>query len=875
MKRKALIISVIAVSIALISLLLAPLLLKDKIFSIIKETANEKINAVVDFSDADVSLLRDFPRISVGVSNLSIANIPPSHDTLMRVSSVQLSLDLWTLITESRAEILAFHLERPHIFTHISADSSKNWNISKADDSTAKEKPKHIRLRDLSVKDGQLIFLDETGNKRFSMSGLSIDGSAEYKNNICALSATVSSVISFDKGKMTMLDSVFFHGKTSVEIDIDKQHYILKNNTFTMNELPVSIAGTMDLAEKYIDFDLNIQAASSDFGSFLSIVPKMPSKKEALRSATGKAALTAIIKGRMDDNNLPGFSLGIVVNDGAFQGKESPVAIRNVQMNLAVTNPDGKPDNTVVDLKNLTLTAGSDPFSMHATIWQPVSNPYIDAAIKGAVNLASWKNNLNMPNVSNLSGVIIADIAIKARKSDFSSGKMGRFPGSGAIEFQNIAMQSSTLPAPLSLRSMLLRFTPNSISISNLSGSIGRSDFQGEGEFLNLPAFMFGDKQLSASLRVHSQKFDCNPWLGVTTSDNKQKPSNVKPAEFPANIDFTFNASAGEVYYDNMVLRNVLANMRLRDKILSIENASMNAVGGSISMKGAYDTRIAAKPHSTLELSLKKIDFAEAYSAFGTVQAFAPFLSFMKGNFDANIHLNTILGEDLKPDYPTLSSMGGLNIERIAVEGLKPFTQVASMLKIDALTNPTLTQIASKFVIEKGKFNIPRTSLKYGGYDGAIQGASGLDKSIDYILTLNVPAASLSQKANQALSSLLKKEISAIGNVVPVNITFKGTIDNPQVSISLDNAAVSQLGSAAKVLQDEAQHKINEEKAKLEQRAKEEEQKLRQRASEEEQKLKQKIAEEQERLKKKVEEEAKKKAEELLKKSPLNPFRPR
>lgn len=886
--KKAVIITVSVLAALFAGLLLAPLFFKGTILGMIKQAANENLSATLDFTDADASLLRDFPRLSVKITQISLANLPPSRDTLFRADAIETSLDLWTLLAGSRAEILALRLENPVIFAHIAPDSAKNWEITKPDgEKTPESGAMRVQLRDISITGGSLTFLDEAGGKRFEMRNLTLGGSADYSGNACTLTSSLGAVVSFAKSGLTMLDAVNATGKATVAIDLARQRYTLSNNEFRLNDLPVTAAGWLELGEDYMDFDLTMGAASPEFAGLLSVLPKMYAKQGAMQAVSGNASVAARLKGRMDETNLPGFSLGITVSDGAFQGKQSPVAIRNIAMNLAITNPDGKPDNTVIDLKNLAFTAGGDPFSMRALVRNPVSNPYVDAAMKGTINLGVWKKNMTLQPGADIDGTIAADVLLRGRVSAIRTKNFSNFTAAGTISATNLTAVTATMPAPAAIRAASLTLSPQFAALSNLDGTIGASDFRAEGRLDNIVGFMLADEDLTGSLTVNSRKFDCNPWLGLTKTSGKQEQAPTKPIELPGNIDFAFAASAGEALYDNITARNVTARLRLRDKMLTIEHASMDAVGGNIVMSGTFDTRKPGKPHSKFDLRLTDIDIASAYKTFGTAQAFAPFLEFMRGKFDAGMNLDTDLGSDLKPDFATLSSLGGLNIERIAVEGFKPFSQAAGLLKLDALSNPSLANIASKFVIEKGRFTIPRTALNVGGYDAVIQGSNGLDKTMDYTLTLNIPAGTLPQKANQALGSLLKKDITAFGSqTLPVDVRFGGTFGSPTVSVALGSAAAGQLESAANALKAEAQRKLDEEKAKIEQRAREEEQKLQQRAKEEEDRLRRrareeeekaraKIAEEQERLKKKAEEEAKKKAEEAAKKLLPNPFKPK
>ena len=69
----------------LVVLLVSPLLFKGKIIGLIKQQANNTLNADIDFKDVDLSLIRHFPLLSVNLEGLSIANHAPFEgDTLIK-----------------------------------------------------------------------------------------------------------------------------------------------------------------------------------------------------------------------------------------------------------------------------------------------------------------------------------------------------------------------------------------------------------------------------------------------------------------------------------------------------------------------------------------------------------------------------------------------------------------------------------------------------------------------------------------------------------------------------------------------------------------------------------------------------------------------
>ena len=82
---------------AVIALLFVlPFLFKGKIVNAVKEAANNNFNAKVSFNDdVSLSLLRNFPNLSLGIDNVKVVGVDSfAQDTLIDAKSIRLVLDL-------------------------------------------------------------------------------------------------------------------------------------------------------------------------------------------------------------------------------------------------------------------------------------------------------------------------------------------------------------------------------------------------------------------------------------------------------------------------------------------------------------------------------------------------------------------------------------------------------------------------------------------------------------------------------------------------------------------------------------------------------------------------------------------------------------
>jgi len=88
MLKKIIIFTSIILLILLCLVIFLPSFYKGKIAELVKQSANQNLNATLDFEDISLSLIRHFPNLSVSVEHLTIINKPPFEgDTLASIKN--------------------------------------------------------------------------------------------------------------------------------------------------------------------------------------------------------------------------------------------------------------------------------------------------------------------------------------------------------------------------------------------------------------------------------------------------------------------------------------------------------------------------------------------------------------------------------------------------------------------------------------------------------------------------------------------------------------------------------------------------------------------------------------------------------------------
>ena len=114
--KKVLKLSGIGLLALIILAFLLPVFFKGKIVRIVKEEINKGIAAKVDFKDVNLSLFRHFPKLSIGLEDISITGLNEfSKDTLLSASTIDASVNIMSLFGGDEMKVYGVYLESPRL----------------------------------------------------------------------------------------------------------------------------------------------------------------------------------------------------------------------------------------------------------------------------------------------------------------------------------------------------------------------------------------------------------------------------------------------------------------------------------------------------------------------------------------------------------------------------------------------------------------------------------------------------------------------------------------------------------------------------------------------------------------------------------------
>jgi hypothetical protein len=819
-------------AVLLILLLVLPLLFKDQIAERAKTAVNQNLKARIDWSDVGLSFFRDFPNLTLTLDGLTAVGVDRFQgDTLAAVRHLRVSLSLPSVLGNvmggsGPVVVRGIELDQPRLRLIALEDGTANWDISRESGvGTRESKAMEVSLRNFSIKDANVALDNREAKLKATLSGyhqtLSGDFSQKQVDVQTRLDADTASM-SF--AGISYLNRVKLGLTADARADLEKKTYVLDHTELTLNDLKLRVAGSIRSVGELLGLDLAFRAPSTDFRSILSLVPAVYARDFDKVKTSGSFTMNARVKGDYGDRAFPAFRLNAKVNDAAFQYPDLPLPARSIFLDLALTNPGGSADSTVVNLDRFHLRIGRNPVDASMVLRTPVSDPNVDLTVKGKLDLADVGRTLKLEDVDQLAGTVVADAAVRTRMSAIDKKQYDRVAASGSVEVAGLTLKGKTLPLPLAIQQAALRLRPERAELTSFNGTIGSSDLQATGSIDNLISYAFRDDTLRGTATVKSNRFDLDEW--------RSGEGDLEIIPVPANIDFGLDATVNELTYDKLKMSGARGRVRIKNQRATLEDFRMNTLGGQIAVSGFYETTDMAKPTFDVGLKMIKVNIPSAFEAFTTVQMLAPVAKYATGQVTTDVKLNGALGKDMMPLFNALSGKGTFQTSNVALQNFPAMEKIVDVTKLQILENPTMQAINTAFRIEEGRLVLQPFNVKVGGLTMNVAGSNGIDQSMEYTLKLQVPKSLLGSGANEAIASLASRtgvDLSSAA-VVPLAIQLAGKVTDPIVKADIGSLTATVAQGAQTAVKEAVEQKVDSAAMRVVQEAQQQAAAIRQQA---------------------------------------------
>ncbi|MDQ6527876.1 AsmA-like C-terminal region-containing protein [Flavobacterium sp. LHD-85] len=798
MLKKVLKISAIVLVVFVAALFAIPFLFKDQIKAKIVEAINESVDAKVSFTDADLSLFKNFPNATVGIEKLVIINKAPFEgDTLVSLGELNLKMSIKELFKGKEEPLSIQGISSTNGLVNIifNKDGVGNFDIALKDKKEDKKedasKPLALKIQNYKIENFTFRYIDQGSKIKMVIDSLNHEGTGDFTNSKLDLTTKSTAKVSLDMDKINYMKNVKLTLDAVLGIDLEKSKYTFKENKALINQLPLEFDGFIQMAEKAQIYDLKFKTPTSSFTNFLGLIPSAYAAGLDGVKTTGDFTVNGFAKGELTDTTVPKFNIEIASNNGSFQYPNLPKSVQNIVIDTKIINETGILNDTYVNLDKLSFRIDQDVFNAKANIKNITVNPIIDAALKGTINLANLSKAYPIKMDKPLAGILKADVTTNFDMASVEKSQYQNIKNAGTMSLSGFKYTDENNKS-MNISTALVEFNPSRINLKQFDATTGKSDISINGVLENFYGFMFKKQELKGNFNMSSNQLAVDDFMTAGEPAKEETKTPAKPADamkIPAFLNCTLNAKATTVLYDNLKLKDVSGRLLIKDEKATLENFKTNIFGGSIGLNGAVSTKEKV-PTFDMNLGFNQVDIAQTFTQLEMMKKIAPIAGIINGKLNSTIKLNGNLdAKELTPDLKSISGdlIGQLLSTTVNSKNSTLLTALSSNVKFLDLNKVNLNDIKAALTFDNGKVNVKPFDIKYQDIKVTVGGTHGFDQTMNYNLKFDVPAKYLGTEANNLISKMSPADAAKLDNI-PINASLTGNFSNPKISTDMKTA---------------------------------------------------------------------------------------
>jgi uncharacterized protein involved in outer membrane biogenesis len=520
----------------------------------------------------------------------------------------------------------------------------------------------------------------------------------------------------------------------------------------------------------------------------------------------GNYALNLTANGVYDSlkKTIPAIDASMSLANGYVKSAEFPLPLQDLKFNSTIKNTSGKMAETFIAVRDLSMNMDGEKFTADMLI-QNLDDYTWDVKAKGGIDLEKITKVFPMEGMT-LAGQVKADLQTKGKMSDLDAKRYDKLPTSGSATLTNFKYITKDLP-PVALSKADMSFDPKNVNLNQLTGTVGKSDFDVKGSVSNYIGYVFGKNELlKGNVTLNSTLLDLNEFMTESETPTVQDTTGYSVIQVPHNVDFVLTSDVKTIKMMDYTMTNAKGDVVVKNGVANLSGLSFNMLGGAFVVNGSYNTKDSKHPKYDLALKIQDLSISQAATSFSIVKTFAPIAGLVNGKFSTDFKLNGELLQNFSPNLTTVNGEGLVKIAQASLKDSKLLSGITSLTKLDNTDEVTLKDVLMSTSIKDGRLSVKPFDVQFGSYKTTVAGSTGIDGSIDYNLKMDVPAGKLGSQFNSLLNKYTGTKTDP-NAPIPVTIGLGGTVTKPSPKLLMSEQKEQAKEAAKEAIKQEASKK--------------------------------------------------------------------
>lgn len=710
---------------------------KDDIIHYFITEANKRINTPINVKKIDVSLLENFPNISILLNETDVrSSIGDHQDTLGYASQIQLAFNLMALL-KGQYELNEINVIDGVVTPEINEQGIPNYEIIKK----SENKEGTFELKSVLLDNVKVIYQNKERNQYVSVFAKQNQGKFRVENGLQKILLTGN--LNIDVIRVN--EEEYFKDKTiapdfNLVYDPKNKFLTIDKGYFKIGEGEFDVKGDITIMEDS-KFDLSFDGVNTTFQTILSVLPENLIKPVKAYKSKGEVYFNGTLNGILSEKENPHVVIQFGAKDASFYHPDYKKRFEHVNFTGIFTN--GNLRNTYtssIQLDEVNFVLENEPIRGNLILTN-FKDPYLEFDVDGKIDIKSLFEAIPKTKVKSAFGKVDVNMTFsgKVDETDFKQNRTN-FKTSGEIILNNVSFVLKGERLPFNHFNGSFIFKNDDLAISNFSGKVGQSDFRLNGFFKNTSGLFYTKNKyynIEADLRSNHLDFDELLKSNFASRDTVQyKDGHKYKFHISPHLILDFNCHVKSLKFKRFKGRNILGDVTVKNQIAILDNIHCQSMGGNFNLSGSVNARAEGLVEVLCEANLSGVNPDSIFYVFDNFDQDWLKDDNLRGRIYSDINTYMLFDNYLTFNSKAFRADISASIRDGELLDFEPMQKLSKFVEEESLAHLSFSELRNEIKIEDRTIYLPEMEVISNVSSIQISGTHTFDQKIDYRLAV-------------------------------------------------------------------------------------------------------------------------------------------
>lgn len=726
----------------------------------------------VSVDEIDFSLLRKFPYASVDFSGVRTKGAPVTgtREQLLDARHLFLQFSIWDVFSDD-VKLKKIAIEDAICNLYVDAKGKENYDIFRKGSGKSSFS---LGLDEIILHETTVHYRSVAGKRDYALHAREMKWGGRFSEDIYDLTGDGNLFVErFKSGDVNYISSKDTRVHLAIRIDKRQGLYEIKESSLSIADLNLGVDGFFREKDEATTVDLKVQSKEAGLRELLSLIPGVYTEKLRQYEYEGTIYFNLRLSGNISNTEQPLVAIEFGSQQASVRPSGSDYSLSNIRFKGNYTNRiSAAQPHERLSLNGVEARLQGQPLRMDV-VMENFAQPTLSLSAKSRIDLEVLSRFYLPDTLESMTGSLLVDARINGRAGDPAG-----WVSQGTVEAAHVTLKLKESPVMVEDINGRLTLFGNRLTVTQLSGKAAGSDFNVDGTFDNVYAWLLSDKEtLNAIAHLRCRNLDLNELLEDKSGSTADTTYRL---DFSNKVRMNLGVEIGILSFRKFQAWQLNGGLTLNDKVLSGNNISFKAFDGNLQLNGRMDASRSDSLLIACDATLKNLDVTEMFTQLGNFGQEVMQDKNVKGKLSATVQFASVWSKSLHCNFNKVYAKSKLTIDKGELNDFQPMLALSRYLKGADLQKIKFETLQNEIEISNQLIKIPTMEIRSSVMDLTMSGTHSFSNMVDYKLQLYLSQI-LGKKVRDRNTEFGTVEDDGLGRM-KLFLTMKGPAGDPKIT---------------------------------------------------------------------------------------------